>query len=130
MDNISAEIEMKPTDADPQTEPISPHEDDDVVVEVAVHEDDSDEDQPEIVAENKALLLEWVTKADFSKEISLMSLAQHRFRLDQDEMNELTSFEHVSKVIKVLMYKIGLTYKRQDLYRQELLDKIEESSKD
>jgi hypothetical protein len=82
------------------------------------------------VAENKALLLEWVTKADFSKEISLMSLAQHRFRLDQDEMNELTSFEHVAKVIKVLMYKIGLTYKRQDLYRQELLDKIEESSKD
>lgn len=59
-----------------------------------------------------------------------MSLAQHRFRLDQDEMNELTSFEHVAKVIKVLMYKIGLTYKRQDLYRQELLDKIEESSKD
>lgn len=59
-----------------------------------------------------------------------MSLAQHRFRLDQDEMNELTSFEHVSKVIKVLMYKIGLTYKRQDLYRQELLDKIEESSKE
>jgi hypothetical protein len=36
----------------------------------------------------------------------------------------------VAKVIKVLMYKIGLTYKRQDLYRQELLDKIEESSKD
>jgi hypothetical protein len=47
-----------------------------------VIDDDSDSDEPEAIAENKALLLEWVTKADFSKEISLKSLAHHRFRLD------------------------------------------------
>ena len=44
-------------------------------------------------------------------------------------MNELKSFEHVAKVVKVLIYKIGLTYKRQDLFRQELLDKIVETSR-
>lgn len=44
-------------------------------------------------------------------------------------MNELKTFEHVAKVIKVLIYKIGLTYKRQDLFREELLEKVAENSK-
>ena len=56
-------------------------------------------------------------------------MAQHRFRLDPDEISELKTFEHVAKVIKVLIYKIGLTYKRQDLFRQELLDFVAENGK-
>ena len=35
----------------------------------------------------------------------------------------------MAKIIKVLVYKIGLTYKRQDLFREELITKVNDSSK-
>lgn len=42
-----------------------------------------------------------------------------------EESQWVSSFEHVAKLMKVLVYKIGLAYKRQDLIKQELLEKID-----
>jgi len=34
---------------------------------------------------NKNLLLQWLTEADFAKEINLAKLCEHPFKLDEDE---------------------------------------------
>lgn len=45
------------------------------------------------------MLLEWVTEADFTKELNLASLAMHPFNLSEDEL-EIPS-EYFMKIIKV-----------------------------
>jgi hypothetical protein len=35
----------------------------------------------------------------------------------------------VAKLMKVLIYKIGLSYKRQEMFRDELIQKINDSQK-
>ena len=45
-----------------------------------------DEDNPEILAASKKDLLEWVTEADFAKEISLTTISSHKFKLDNEEV--------------------------------------------
>lgn len=51
---------------------------------------------------NKKVLLEWITNADFTKEISLFSLSDHPVQLDNDEeeMGELSQTQ-ILKIIKV-----------------------------
>ena len=89
----------------------------------------SEEDDPIVIASHKRKLLEWITQQDMLKEFSLTKITQHRFKIDAEEMQFIHSFEHVAKLFKVLMYKIGLAYKRQDLFREELEQKIVESQK-
>jgi len=88
-----------------------------------------DEDNPEVQKKYRHQLLQWVVDADFSQEFSLQRITEHKFRVDYDEAAELKSFDHVAKLMKVLVYKIGLSYKRQELFREELLQKISESQK-
>jgi hypothetical protein len=88
-----------------------------------------DEDNPEVQKKYRNQLLQWVVDADFSQEFSLQKITEHKFRVDYDEAAELKSFDHVAKLMKVLVYKIGLSYKRQELFREELLQKMAESQK-
>ena len=65
-------------------------------------EDYSDEDEnPVNVAANKRALLEWVTAADFSQEISLTDIAKHKFKLDSAELDALIGTEGILKICKV-----------------------------
>lgn len=88
-----------------------------------------DEENPEVQKKYKHQLLEWVVDADFAQEFSLAKITENKFRVDYDEAAELKSFDHVAKLMKVLIYKIGLSYKRQELFRTELLHKIDDSQR-
>jgi len=57
--------------------------------------------------------------ADFTGEVSLRVLAEHPFELEECE--EQLDF---LKVLKVMMYKIGLLQKRQDVIQKELQAQI------
>jgi hypothetical protein len=50
---------------------------------------------------NKKHLLEWVTEADFTKEISLVKLSDHPFKLDEAEEADLMNFHRILKVMKM-----------------------------
>ena len=50
---------------------------------------DDDDDHPRNKALNKQALLEWVTVADFTKEISLTKIAHHKYKLEPEEIQEL-----------------------------------------
>lgn len=89
---------------------------------------DSDDD-PEVQQKQKELLFDWIVHADFQKEFSLARITSNRFRLDPEELATIKNFEDMAKIVKVLVYKIGLTYKRQDLFRDELVAKLEDSEK-
>ena len=54
-----------------------------------------------------------MTKADFTGELNMAELANHKFKIDADEAAQIHGgADGVLKICKVLMYKIGLTYKR------------------
>ena len=86
--------------------------------------DASDEEDPRYMAVNKHKLLEWVTEADFSKDLQLHKIAHHRFQLDSEEKQALIGTEGILKICKVMMYKIGLTYKRMDIHYNELREEF------
>ena len=50
---------------------------------------------------NKNLLLEWVQNADFTKELSLTSLGDHPFQLEDSESIEELTPDRIKKIIKV-----------------------------
>lgn len=81
---------------------------------------DSDEETPEYRLRNKKALFEWILEADFTEEMQLHKVADHRFKLEEDEENAMIDINGVLKICKVLMYKIGLTYKRMDIYFSDL----------
>jgi hypothetical protein len=68
---------------------------------------------------NKRYLLEWITEADFCKEFNLKELALHPFQMD-DENEQQLGLQELFKIMKVMVYKIGLAYKRQDYSQQEV----------
>ena len=88
---------------------------------------DDDED-PRARELNKQALLEWVTVADFTKEVQLHKLANHKFKLDDDEINAMIGTEGILKICKTMMYKIGLTYKRMDIYIKELREEFKKDT--
>ena len=47
---------------------------------------EDDDDHPRNKALNKQALLEWVTIADFTKEISLTKIAHHKYKLEPEEI--------------------------------------------
>ena len=61
---------------------------------------DDDED-PAANSLNKQALLEWLTVADFTKEISLTNIAGHKFKLDSDELEAMIGTEGILKICKV-----------------------------
>ena len=60
-----------------------------------------DEDNPEFLAASKKELLEWVTEADFAKEISLTTISSHKFKLDNEEVEAMIGTEGILKICKV-----------------------------
>ena len=46
---------------------------------------DDEDENPVQIALNKQALLEWLTVADFTKEVSLTKISGHKFKLDPDE---------------------------------------------
>lgn len=54
--------------------------------------------------------------ADFTKEISLTEISRHKFKLDDDEVTNAATTEGLYKIMKIIMYKMGIIYKRQDYY--------------
>jgi len=47
-------------------------------------------------------LLEWLTEADFNQEINLKQLFDHPFKLEHDEIDEVTADYHkIAKVLKM-----------------------------
>jgi len=92
-------------------------------------EPDSDEDNdPVKIAANKRTLLEWVVDVDMTKEISLLTLANHPFKLDSDEESMMMSIGGLMKVMKVIMYKVGLNGKRMDIFRSEFLTALKNTN--
>jgi len=69
-----------------------------------------------------------VTVADFTKEISLTNISGHKFKLDEEEMNAMIGNEGILKICKVMMYKIGLTYKRMEIFFKELREEFKENT--
>ena len=64
--------------------------------------DFSDEDDnPAANALNKQALLEWVTVADFTQDLSLTKISSHKFKLDEEELNSLIGTEGILKICKV-----------------------------
>lgn len=59
-----------------------------------------EEDRPENIALNKQALLEWVTVADFTQELSLARIAGHKFKLDKEEI-DIMGTEALLKICKV-----------------------------
>ena len=64
---------------------------------------DDEDENPTNVALNKQALLEWLTIADFTQEISLTKIIGHKFKLDQEELTTLplVGIEGVLKICKV-----------------------------
>lgn len=96
-----------------------------------INPDDSDEDEEEdaeAMEHHRRELLEWVVKADFSKEFSLAKITNHPFKLDQEEFAATMGNEGIYKICKVLLYKVGLTYKRMEVFRDELREEIKTSA--
>ena len=91
---------------------------------------DDDDDHPRNKALNKQALLEWVTVADFTKEISLTKIAHHKYKLEPEEIQASLGSEEILKICKVIMYKLGLTYKRMDIYFNELREEFKKDNKD
>ena len=87
-----------------------------------------EEDDPRVNALNKQALLEWLTEADFTQEMSLTKLAGHKFRLDQEELDAMIGTEGLMKICRVMLYKIGLTYKRMDIYFNDLRNEFKENT--
>ena len=48
-----------------------------------------------------------------------MELAEHPYQLDFDESGIVLTGNRLLKVIKVCLYKVGLAYKRMDIFRTE-----------
>lgn len=69
-------------------------------------------------------MLEWVTEADFAKEFNLVQLADHPFMLDEDEETQILGQSKLLKLIKILAYKVGLSFKRTDIFKAEVLTEI------
>ena len=88
-----------------------------------------DEEDPRYAAVNKHKLLEWITAADFSKEFQLHKISEHKFKLDQDEENAMIGTDGILKICKVMMYKIGLTYKRMDIKFNDLREEFKTDQK-
>ena len=65
-------------------------------------EDSQDEHTIERTKNNKKHLLAWLTEADFSQEINLKQLLEHPFKLEHDEVDEMTtSYLQIAKVLKM-----------------------------
>lgn len=62
------------------------------------------------------------------KEVQLHKIADHKFKLDEDETNAMISTEGILKICKVMMYKIGLTYKRMDIYFSDLRNEFKKDT--
>ena len=60
--------------------------------------------------------------------MQLHKLANHKFKLDDDEMNAMITTEGILKICKTMMYKIGLTYKRMDIYFKELREEFKKDT--
>ena len=90
--------------------------------------EDEDDDTEENRTFNKQALLEWLTVVDFTKEVQLQKISQHKFRLDPEEESAMISQEGVLKICKVMLYKIGLTYKRMDIYFDELREEFKKNT--
>ena len=64
------------------------------------YSEEEDED-PANIALNKQALLEWLTVADFTQEMSLTKFAQHKFRLDEEEVEAKMGNLGILKICKM-----------------------------
>ena len=65
-------------------------------------EDSQDEHTIERTKNNKKHLLAWLTEADFRQEINLKQLLEHPFKLEHDEVDEMTtSYLQNANVLKM-----------------------------
>eukprot|EP00347_Sterkiella_histriomuscorum_P004867 403358786 len=75
---------------------------------------------------HKREMFELLVKLDFSEEISIKKLIDLPFKVtDQDEELALNQLNLI-KLIKIILYKLGLTYKRQDYFKKEAIQETEE----
>ena len=63
--------------------------------------DDEEDDTDENRMFNKQALLEWLTVVDFTKEVQLQKISQHKFRLDREEESAMIDHEGMLKICKV-----------------------------
>lgn len=62
---------------------------------------EEEDNDPAQIALNKQALLEWLTVADFTQEMSLTKFAEHKFRLDENELNANIKIPGVLKICKM-----------------------------
>jgi predicted RNase H-like nuclease len=70
----------------------------------------------------KQNLLDWLEKADFTEDFNIQQICSAEFESEAYE-REITMLQMV-QLVKVLAYKIGVGFRRQDLIKQELIDLI------
>jgi hypothetical protein len=78
----------------------------------------------EIAKKQKQHIFEWINEADFTEDFDLLKVGLHPFNMSELEAN--LRGEALIKLIKVAYYKIGMVYKRQDIYKEELLKKVKD----
>jgi len=71
-----------------------------------------------------------VTQTDFRNEFNLARLARHPQKLDEEGDKDLKSHSAILRILKILVYKIGLSFERQDILTEQLNTKIKKVDKD
>lgn len=84
-------------DQDGQAEPPMPED----APPAEFSDDEESDEDPAKDALNKQAMLEWLTVADFTGEMSLTSISNHKFKLDEAELTAMISTEGILKICKV-----------------------------
>lgn len=69
--------------------------------DLADFSDEEESDNEENRNLNKQALLEWLTVVDFTKEVQLQKISQHKFKLDREEESAMIDQEGILKICKV-----------------------------
>jgi len=59
----------------------------------------------------------------------MVHMAKQKFQLDANE-NQQIDIHGLTKIVKILMYKIGMTGKRQDVQHTEVYDRFNSKIKE
>lgn len=100
-----------------------------VRTETAPVVDDLQTEQQQVQAQHqqdKNRMLEWLVEQDFCRDFNLFELSEQPFEMDDQEA--LLQPHAVAKILKLLCYKVGLAFKRQDLMQTACHELVAEAA--
>mmetsp|Transcript_681 Transcript_681/g.735 ORF Transcript_681/g.735 Transcript_681/m.735 type:complete len:110 (+) Transcript_681:1641-1970(+) len=70
-------------------------------------------------------MFEMLVDMDLTGDVTVKKLLEIPYEVDGEDEDLNLTMQGFLKVIKMLMYKLGLTYKRQDYFKVDLLEQME-----